>query len=248
MFKMGLLYLIFSVVAVSSIGLGLTKKGRYLIKGMSNLFFIDVAKTPKGAEAIYTQAITEASEAYNKSSNNLQKIAGLLNTAQRNLENTTDKIKTTEKRCEDYAKRGMRNEVMLYADELKGLKEDLNLYQSEVQKYTPMLNDAQVLLNNYEQKVKKLKKDKQTVVRQLEINQQTKEMYDDLDELKNAKTSDQLVSHVKEGLVESGEIATGAKILHESKTSTKLLQADSRAKDFENEEYVNNLMKKYSNK
>ena len=40
------------------------KKATVLFRGAANLFVEDQAKTPEGAKAIFTQAITEAEEKY----------------------------------------------------------------------------------------------------------------------------------------------------------------------------------------
>lgn len=242
---MGLIYIAVGIVIIIGTGLALTGKGRYLIKGLSNLFFTDLAKTPKGAEAIYTQAIEEAQNSYNKASNNLQRIAGILDTAKRNYEDTQNRVKLTQAKCEDLAKRQMFDKVELFAQELQGLEEDLTLYKNEIAKYTPMFNEAKMLSNNYEQKLVKLKKDKKVVVRQLELNMQTKEMYDDLDELKNVKSSDKLLDSVKEGVVETNELAIGAKTVHQNKLSTRLLEAEQSVKSVQSNDYVEQLRKKY---
>lgn len=225
--------------------LALTGKGRYFLKGCFNLFFQDLAKTPKGAEAIYAQAIEEATNAYSKASNNLQRIAGMLNTSENNLTETSNKINTTKQKMEEFAKRQQWEKVDLYAEELSSLEEDIKLYQNEVIKYKPMLEQAKMLSNQYESKLTKLKKDKKIVVRQLEMNQQTKDMYDDLDSLKQTKTSDKLLDSVKEGLIETEEMATGAKILHNSKRSTKLLEADNELKSSEFNKYALELKNRY---
>lgn len=242
---MGLIYIVVGIVIIIGTGLALTGKGRYFIKGLSNLFFTDLAKTPKGAEAIYTQAIEEAQNAYNKASNNLQRIAGMLDTAKRNFEDSQNRIKITQSKCEELAKRQMFDKVELFAQELQGLEEDLTLYKNEVAKYTPMFNEAKMLCSNYEQKLVKLRKDKKTVVRQLELNMQTKEMYDDLDELKNVKSSDKLLESVKEGVVETNEMAIGAKTVHQNKLSTRLLEAEQSVKSVQSNDYIEQLRKKY---
>jgi len=225
--------------------LALTGKGRYFLKGCYNLFFQDLAKTPKGAEAIYVEAIEEATNSYVKASNNLQRIAGILNTSENNLTETNNKIITTKQKMEEFAKRQQWEKVDLYSEELSSLEEDIKIYQSEVVKYKPMLEQAKMLSNQYESKLTKLKKDKKIVVRQLEMNQQTKDMYDDLDSLKQTKTSDKLLDSVKEGLIETEEMATGAKILHNSKRSTKLLEADNELKGSAFNKYAQDLKEKY---
>lgn len=235
------------IAVVLLAGLGLTGKGRYLIKGMTNLFFTDVAKTPKGAEAIYAQAIDEKTNEYGKASNNYRKIAGLLETAQTNLKDSSDKIVKTKDSMEQLAKAGKFDKVQLFADELASVEEDKVLYTNEIAKYSPMFQQAKSVTEQLEAKLAKLKKDKRIVVHQLEINQQTKEMYDSLDEVKTGKASDKLLDAVKEGVIETGEMATGARVVHDSKHSTKMLEAEAEVKAAQSSEYVEELKKKYQN-
>jgi chromosome segregation ATPase len=224
-------------------GLAMTKKGRYLMKGALNMFFVDVAKTPKGAETIYTQAIEEAQNAYNKASNNFQKITGMLTTSRKNFDESQKKMEYTKQTMQSLANRGelTDDKLKVYKIELQNIDDDINTYSQEVEEYTPMFNDAKVLTENYELQLLQLRKDKKTVIRKLEMNQQTKEMYDDLDNLKKEKTSSKLVAAVKEGVNESGEMAIGARVLHENKHSTKLAAIESESKGIKFDDFLSGL-------
>lgn len=242
----GLLTIILAIILIVGVVLALSEKGRYMLKGLGNLFFVDMAKTEKGADIIYTQAIEETENSYVKASNNLQKIAGLLETAKTNLIKANKDRENVQFKMEEFAKKQMFDKVELYAVELSSLDEDVEAYTAEIAKYEPMYSQAMALTKQYETKLLQLKKEKKTVVRQLEINKQTKEMYDDLDELKNVKSSDKLINAVKEGVIETGQVATGARVLHESKHSTKLSIAEQEVKSLKTNSYVEELRKKYS--
>jgi chromosome segregation ATPase len=235
--------LILGAAVIVVAGLAMTKKGRYLLKGTMNMFFVDVAKTPKGAETIYTQAIEEAQDNYNKASNNFQKITGMLETSKRNYNEANIKMENTKRTMQSLAGKGQLTEdkIKVYKIELQSIDDDINTYGQEIQEYTPMFNDAKTLTENYELQLVQLQKDKKNVVRKLEMNQQTKQMYDDLDELKKEKTSSKLVAAVKEGVTESGEMATGARVLHESKHSTQLAALESESKGIKFDDFLSGL-------
>lgn len=223
-----------------------TEKGRFMLKSFYNSLFIDIAKTPKGAEVIYNEAIEEASKQYSKASDNLNKIAGLLNTAETNKSKTEKNITLTKNKMEHFAKNNQFDKVELYAEDLSSLEEEIELYTQQVEKYSTMFEEAKILTSNFEDKLTKLKRDKQITIRQLEMNIQTKEMYDNLDELKSTKASDKMLSAVKEGLTETTEQAIGAKIVHNNKHSTKISKANAEFKSGKSNAYAEELKRKYS--
>ena len=51
-------------------------EARALGKGFIRLFIKDMASTPEGAEAIYTEAIDKAQENYNEASDSYRMVAG----------------------------------------------------------------------------------------------------------------------------------------------------------------------------
>ena len=75
-----------------------------------------------------------------------------------------------------------------------------------------------------------------------------KEIYDEMDELKNVSATSQMVQNVKEGLKEVSEQAEGAKVLYNNKKSTKYERAKQEAKTVMSNSYVENLKNKYSSK
>lgn len=235
---MGIAFVIIVILAISG-------KGRTMLKGIANLFFEDIAKTPKGANAIYSQAIDEAQSDYTKSSNNLRKIAGMLETSKNRLEESKRSAAKCEDQCEILAKQGKFEDVETMANELELFKEEVKVYTSEVLKYTPMLAQSQQVFNAIESKLKKLKNDRKLVVRKLELDQQTKEMYDSLDGLSNIKSTDKLLDSVKEGVMESEEMATGSRAVYESKNSTKVTRINDSVKSSETSAYVESLRAKY---
>jgi phage shock protein A len=240
---MGTLLVALGVIALA--GLLISGKLRTLVKGFIGLFVEDVAKTPEGAAAVYTEAIDKAQDDYNKASNALQKIAGQLQTAKMSLQELQIKIKSCEEKCERFASLGQFEKVEMYGQERQDLMEEKDHTETVIKNLSPIFEEAKKLTEFNELKLVKLKKEKVNVVNNLKLNKQLKEMYDDMDELKNTSNIDKLLEAVKEGSKESMESATGAKVLHESKRSTKLSNADAEVKAMQNSDYVDSLKKKY---
>lgn len=224
----------------------LSGKARVLVKGFFGLFITNVAKTPEGAEAIYQEAIDNAQDDYNKASDTLNTIAGKLETAKKNYEKSISELNNAKSKCEQLAKDGKMDQLEVYASKLDEINADVDLYKKEIAKYQPMFNDATLVCNKLEAQLRKLKKEKTTVVAELRLNNSTKEMYDRLDELKNKRSADKLLGSVREGLTESSEQAVGAKTVYNSKTSTKIDRIEQETKSAETNAYIQSLKDKYS--
>lgn len=219
---------------------------RVMFKGLGNLFVEDLAKTPEGARAVYEQAIYEAQEEYNKANNTLQKIAGQLNTATEELKHYKEKLASLESKCEAFAKAGQFDKIDLYAQERDNTVEEVNSRIEIIDRLTPLFEEAKQINNHCETKLKQLQKDQKKVVNELQMNEQLKEMYDDMDELKNTTNTAKLLDAVKEGAKETREHAVGARVVHENKLSTKIDKADEEAKKLSRNSYKDELMKKYA--
>lgn len=223
-------------------------KLRVLLKGFVGLFVEDLAKTPEGASAVYNQAIEKSQNDYNTAHNTLQKVAGQLDSSKKSIETTKIKLQKTEEKCEAFVKDGQFDKAELFAQQRNDLLEELELHERAVKELEPIFEEAKRISNYLEQKLTKLKKDKVRVINDLKLNKQLKNMYDDMDELKNTTNVDKLLDSVKEGMKDSREKATGAKIVHENKLSTKVSKADEDAKQLVNNDYIEELKRKYKNK
>ena len=238
--------LIAGVLIVTVAGVMLTDKGRTLVKGFLNLFFEDVAKTPQGANAIYQQAIEECQRDYNKADDNLKKVAGMLASYENKISELEKDITSSKSRCESLVKNNRFEDAELIADSISDMEEEKDIYMGKVKQLKPMLDSARNVHANLEAKLNKLKKDKNIVVKQLEINKQQEDLYNDLNELKNVKGVDKLLNSVKEEVVSSNERVVGARIVHENRMSTKIQRIDERLKNSQASNYVEELKRKYN--
>lgn len=220
-------------------------KLRVLLRGFVGVFVEDLAKTPEGAAAAYNQAIEKAQNDYNTAHNTLQKVAGQLDSSQKSISTTEDKLRKTEEKCEAFAKSGQFDKVELFAQQRNDLIEEVEFHKRTVAELEPIFEEAKRISNYLEKKLTNLKKDKTRVTNDLKLNKQLKDMYDDMDELKNVTNVDKLLDSVKEGVKDSREKAVGAKVVHGNKLSTKISNADEEAKKLVNSDYVEELKRKY---
>lgn len=238
--------LITGILIVTIAGVILTDKGRTLAKGFLNIFFEDVAKTPQGANAIYQQAIEECQKDYNKADNNLKRVSGMLSSYENKISELEKNIAADKSRCENLVKGDKFEDAELIAQRISEMEEEKVIYINKVKELKPMLESAKTVHSNLEVKLSKLKKDKHIVVKQLEINKQQEDLYNDLNELKNVKGVDKLLNSVKEEVVSSNERVVGARMVHENRTSTKIQRIDERLKSSQASSYVEELKRKYN--
>lgn len=236
--------LLAGILIVTATGIALSGKGRALIRGFTNLFFENVAKTPEGADAIYAEAIEEAQNDYNKADNILKRNVGMLETAKTNYDTTKKKIKEVESMAEKLVSQNKFSDAEIYAQEREDLIADLKLYEEEIAKYKPIVEEAKDIHNHLENKLKKLKKDRKTVINKMKMNKQSEELYNDLDELKNTRGTDKLLGTIKDELVSGNERVVGARAVHNNKTSTKKANIERELKKSSSSSYIEELKRK----
>lgn len=223
-------------------------KIKALLGGFLGVFVEDMAKTPEGAAATYQQAIDEQQEIYNQSQETLKELSGQLSIAKDNLKNCEDSLLKVEKECESLAKNKKQEELIIKAQQREDIIENVMIFKKTIEKLEPLVNDAQELLAVNEARLIQLKKDKKNKVTELKLNNTINDSYDKVNSLKKTTASAKLLGSVEEGVQESREKATGAKILYENKMETKIQRAEQVTKKLSTSSYVDDLMNKYNKK
>lgn len=219
---------------------------RSLFKGLTRVFIKDIATTPEGAEAIYSEKIDSAQEAYNKADNAYKIAAGKLSNAQRDLENLKAKLSKVEAECESFVKNGKMDMAHLKAEEREEICADIGRYTELVKAYQAATKAAKEAQQMCENNLRKLKKESRDVVENMKVKQQLKEVYDDMDELKNVTTTDKLLDSVREKNSDLNAVVEGSRVVHESRISTKLQKAETEARKLQSNDYLDSLKKKYN--
>lgn len=248
---MDLIYLILgAVVALVLIAIILfpevRKKGAVLFRGAANLFVEDRAKTPEGAKAIFTQAISEAEEKYQTAKETYNRLYGRLNRTKAEVARLKEEIKSAEVKVDSFARRGDRENAKLYADRIVQLRTSVKSKEQAIATLTPSVEKAKQAYDACSKRVTSLKNQKNEVVAQMETNRMTKELMDDLDEVYKGSATDKMLDAVLEGAGVLEEESSGAIAAHEAKTSTRIARAEQLAEDAESEAYLDEIMKKYS--
>lgn len=219
---------------------------RAMFKGFVRIFIKDIATTPEGAEAIYGEKIDEAQEAYNKANDAYRIAAGKLSTAKRKMEELVQKRDKIEKDCEALVKDGKIDMAQLKAEEREEVISEISRCNKLIQAYQDATNSAKEAHEMCDKNLRKLKRESKEVVENMKVKQQLKEVYDDMDELKNVTATDKLLDSVRDKNNDLDAIVEGSKVIHENKTSTKLQKAEAEAKKLQSNDYLDSLKKKYN--
>lgn len=234
------------IIVVVAAGILLTDKGRTLAKGFLNLIFEDTAKTTKGADAIFSQAIEEEQEKYNKASNVYNSISGKLQKSKEKLEKANKDLVEVEQACERLVAKGDMENASLYADKREEILIDKDFYEREIIKLTPMEKEAKFIFETVEKNLKKLKKERTLTIKKMELNKQSEEVYNDLDELKNTKGTSKLLETIKNEVESGDERVAGARTVYNNKLSTKMAKAEADIRKTKTSDYLEELKRKHN--
>lgn len=215
-------------------------------RGFTSMFVEDIAKTPEGAEAVFTEAIDEAREQYNKASTTYNKLHGRHKRLMDDVARIDIEIKKAEDACESLAKRGAIDDARIYAERRAELLSEKKMKQSAIEKLTPMVADAKQIHEEYGKKLTNLERKKKETVNQMEMNIQMKDLLGDLDELRKDSATDKMLDAVMNGSNDLMEEVNGARAVHENKASTKIARAEHKAASMQTDEYLQSLLNKYN--
>lgn len=234
------------VVIIFVVMLILFPEFRALLKGFARIFIKDMATTPEGAEAIYSEKIDQAQDAYAKADNALKVAAGKLSTAKKDMENLKNKLAKVEAECESLVKNGKLDFAQLKAEEREEVLADIKRYSELIKAYEVAANTAKEAQEMCEKSLRKLKRESKEVVENMKVKKQLKEVYDDMDELKNVTATDKLLESVRDKNKDLDAVVEGSKMVHENKISTKLQKAELEARKTHSNDYLDNLRRKYN--
>lgn len=218
-----------------------------LARGSLNVFVEDTAKTPEGAEAVFTQAINEVEEKYAQAASTYNKLHGKLQRCQEDVVRLDNHIKDAEAKCEHFARTNDVENARIYAERRSELMTEKKQKLAAIEKLTPMVEEAKQIHDAYGKKLRELKRNKKETVAQMKMNVQMKDLLGDLDELRKDSATDKMLDAVMEGHNDLAEEVNGARAVHENRASTKIARAEQKAAQAQNDEYLNNLLKKYNN-
>lgn len=233
------------VIIIAILVLIMFPEARTLLKGVTRVFLKDMATTPEGAEAIYGEKIKEAEEAYAKADDAFKLAAGKVKNTTKDLEHLNTQLSTIERECESLVKAGKYEMAQLKAEEREEVLSDIKRHKELLAGFSNAEKTAREAHDICEKNLKKLKREQKEVVENMKVKKQLKEMYDDVDELKNVTATDRLLDSVREKNKDLDTIVEGSKVVHDSKLSTRIKKADDEAKKLQSNDYLESLKKKY---
>ena len=235
-----------AILAILGLIMIMFPEARALLTGCTRLFIKDMATTPEGAEAIYGEKIEQAQEAYNKANDAYRTAAGKLSNTKRDVEALKEKLKKVESECESLVKAGKIDLAQLKAEEREDIVADITRYSKLVKAYEEATATTKNAQEMCEKNLRKLKKESKEVVENMKVNNQLKEVYDDLDEMKNVTATDKLLDSVRDKNKNLDAMVEGARTVHNNKLSTKLENAEREARKTSSNDYLESLKKKYN--
>lgn len=239
-----LIILVIVVVLIATIVL--FPEARTLLKGFTRVFLKDMATTPEGAEAIYGEKIKEAEDAYAKADDAFKLAAGKVRNTTKDLEHLNSQLSNIEKECESLIKASKYEMAQLKAEEREEVLSDIKRHKELLMGFSNAEKTAREAHDICEKNLKKLKREQKEVVENMKVKKQLKEMYDDVDELKNVTATDRLLDSVREKNKDLDTIVEGSKVVHDSKMSTRIKKADDEARRLQSNDYLESLKKKYN--
>lgn len=243
--ELGQLFVIIAVVLLLLV-LILFPEARKLLMGWTRVFIKDMATTPEGAQAIYAEKINEAQDRYNVADNALRQAAGRLHNEERKLETMLASLAEVEKQCEALVKAGKMDVAAIKSEQRADLMSDIERCKKIITAYKEAKSNAQEAHKACDMALRKLKKEAKEVVENMRVKAQLNEVYDSMDELKSATATDKLLDSIKEKNEDLNASVAGARVIHESRTSTKVQRADEQARKIQGDDYLESLKKKYS--
>lgn len=241
------LSVIIAITVIGAIALVLIfiPESRKLLKGFVRMFVKDMATTPEGAEAIYDEKINDAQDSYRKADDAYKSASGRLSEAQKNLEHLKTRKAKVEAECEAFVRAKDIDSAQLKSEERSEIIADIGRQEELIKAFTVAAAAAKEAFTACESRLKKLQKEKKDVVENMKVKQQLKETYDEMDDLKAVTPTDKLLDSVREKNKDLNTVVEGSRIVHESKTSTKLQRVEEKARKVQSDDYLAGLMKKY---
>lgn len=221
-------------------------EARTLLKGFMRVFIKDMATTPEGAEAIYSEKIDEAQNAFNIADNAYKTAAGKLSNAQKDRDRLKERLTKAESECEALVRAGKMEMAQLKAEEREEIVADIRRYDNLIKAYSDATKAAKEAQEMCEKNLRALKKESKEVVENMKVNMELKGVYDNMDELKSVTATDKLLDSVRDKNKDLDAFVEGSRVAHDNKMSTKLQKAESEAKKASSNDYLDSLKKKYN--
>ena len=124
--------LIIGGITLVGIILVVVPESRVLLRGFMTLFVENKAKTPEGAEMVYTEAIRMQQEKYNEASKVYQTLAGKKATLDKKMKALEDDIVQAEKKCIYFVKTDNEPQAKLFSEMRMEKMSEYQVYERQM--------------------------------------------------------------------------------------------------------------------
>lgn len=224
---------------------GVRKKLKVLVEGFLNIFVEDMAKTPDGAKAVFQQAIEEVQSRYSKAGDTLNRFVGEQQNVKRSIATLKDELGNTEKKCESLVKSGNMQDAAIFSQRREEIMFEIRQKEGYLKELDPMVAEAKQVYEAYDKKLRELQKQSKMTVEELKLKGNMKDLLGDLDELRRDSATDKLLGAVNDGLSDLRKEVDGAVVVHNSRSTTKIANAEKTAAKASSDAYLQELQAKY---
>ena len=136
------------------------------------------------------------------------------------LKETKEEISKTEAMINQYIDNNDDKKAMYYAQKLATLKAQKSVYEKKIPELQATKDKQEEIKNQAYDQLIKLKGEKDTVVLQMEADQQIAELQKNLDQYNSSNAAQEGLEEVREGAKKLSEQAKGVTIAYESSAET----------------------------
>ena len=227
---------------------GIRKQLGVLIHGFLNIFVQDIASTPEGAAAVYSQAIDELNDKYGEASDTYARFVGELQDAQSSIKRLRKELSDVESKCEALVRTGDMKNAGIYSAKREDILFEIGQKETYVSELEPRVKEAQQICNALEKKIIDLKRKSKITIENMKLDKNIKTLTDSLDELRRDTATDKLLGAIDDSSTQLRKEAVGAVAIHASKISTQMSIAEKRAAEVQSDTYLESLKAKYGKK
>lgn len=221
-------------------------EARSLGKGFLRLFVQDMASTPEGAKAIYSEKIEELQQTYNEASDSYRMVTGEYEHSKKELQSLQQKLRQVESQCEALMKMGNEEGAIVKAQERQEILEDIQRVGDMMDKYEQAMNEAKTISSTCEQQLLQMKKEMKDTIQEMQDNKRISEVYQRMDKLRNTTGTDKMIAAIHEKNETLAKMASGSKAVYQNSTAAKSFKIEKDVRKLESQAYLDSLRSKYN--
>lgn len=221
-------------------------EARSLGKGFLRIFVQDMASTPEGARAIYSEKIDELQQTYNEASDSYRMVTGEYEQSKKELQNLQQRLKLVESQCESLVKMGNDEGARIKAQERQEIIEDIQHVGEMMDKYEAAMQEAKAISSTCEQQLIQMKKEMKDTIKEMQDNKRISEVYQRMDKLRNTSGTDKMIAAIHEKNEDLAKMASGSKAVYQNSTAAKVRSVEHDVRTMESDSYLASLKAKYN--